>query len=39
MPSDLLTARSDLIKDNPDLAKVLRDRALPTSVDLLAPGS
>ncbi len=39
MPSDLLTARSDLIKENPDLAKVLRDRALPTSVDLLAPKS
>jgi hypothetical protein len=39
MPSDLLTARADLIKDNPDLAKLLRERALPTSVDLLAPES
>ncbi len=39
MPSEIRTIHSDLIKDNPDLAKVLRDRALPTSIDLLAPGA
>ncbi len=39
MPSELRAINSDLIKDNPDLAKVLRDRALPTSIDLLAPGA
>jgi pimeloyl-ACP methyl ester carboxylesterase len=39
MPSELMTVRSDLVKDNPGLAKVLRDRALPTSIDLLAPGA
>jgi pimeloyl-ACP methyl ester carboxylesterase len=37
MPSELRTIHSDLVKDNPGLAKVLRDRALPTSIDLLAP--
>jgi pimeloyl-ACP methyl ester carboxylesterase len=39
MPSEIKTIHADLIKDNPDLAKVLHDRALPTSVDLLAPES
>ncbi len=39
MPSEMMTIRSDLVKDNPGLAKVLRDKALPTSVDLLAPGA
>ncbi|HTU21682.1 MAG TPA: hypothetical protein VMG10_26835 [Gemmataceae bacterium] len=39
MPSELKTVHADVVKDNPDLAKVLRDRALPTSVDLLAPGA
>ncbi|HEY7153174.1 MAG TPA: hypothetical protein VH575_04360 [Gemmataceae bacterium] len=39
MPSDLMTARTDLAKDNPDLAKALQKHALPTSVDLLSPDS
>jgi pimeloyl-ACP methyl ester carboxylesterase len=39
MPSELMTVHADLVKDNPGLAKLLHDRALPTSVDLLAPGS
>jgi len=39
MPSELKTVHSNLDKDNPDLAKVLRDKALPTSIDLLAPGA
>jgi pimeloyl-ACP methyl ester carboxylesterase len=39
MPSELQTIHSDLIKDNPGLAKVLRERALPTSIDLLKPGA
>jgi pimeloyl-ACP methyl ester carboxylesterase len=39
MPSELKTVHADLVKDNPDLAKVLRERALPTSVDLLDPKS
>jgi pimeloyl-ACP methyl ester carboxylesterase len=37
MPSEIRTIHSDLIKDNPGLAKVMRERALPTSIDLLAP--
>ncbi len=39
MPQDLMTIHNDIVKDNPDLAKVLRDRALPTSIDLLKPGA
>jgi len=39
MPNDLKTVHSDLVKDNPGLAKLMRDRALPTSIDLLAPGA
>lgn len=39
MPSEIMTIHADIVKDNPGLAKVLRDRALPTSIDLLAPGS
>ncbi|HEY7155101.1 MAG TPA: hypothetical protein VH575_14150, partial [Gemmataceae bacterium] len=39
MPNELMTLHSDLVKANPDLGKVFRDRALPTSVDLLAPDS
>jgi pimeloyl-ACP methyl ester carboxylesterase len=39
MPHELMTIHNDLVKENPDLAKVLRDRALPTSIDLLKPGS
>jgi pimeloyl-ACP methyl ester carboxylesterase len=39
MPHELMTMHADLIKDNPALAKVLRERALPTSVDLLAPNA
>ncbi|MHB1425868.1 MAG: esterase/lipase family protein [Gemmataceae bacterium] len=39
MPSELKTINADLVKHNPDLAKVLRERALPNSVDLLAPES
>lgn len=39
MPSELMTVHADLRKDNPSLAKVLHDRALPTSIDLLAPGA
>jgi pimeloyl-ACP methyl ester carboxylesterase len=39
MPSELKTIHSDLIKENPGLAKVLRERALPTSIDLLKPGA
>ncbi|HZU36520.1 MAG TPA: hypothetical protein VFA18_11455 [Gemmataceae bacterium] len=38
-PSELKTVHSDLVKDNPGLAKLLRDKALPTSIDLLAPGA
>lgn len=37
MPRELKTIHADLVKDNPDLAKVLREHALPTSVDLLGP--
>jgi hypothetical protein len=39
MPSELKAIRANLVKDNPNMAKVLHDRALPTSVDLLAPGA
>jgi pimeloyl-ACP methyl ester carboxylesterase len=39
MPSELQTIRSDVVKDNPGLAKLMRDKALPTSIDLLAPKS
>jgi pimeloyl-ACP methyl ester carboxylesterase len=39
MPRDLMTLHADIVKDNPDLAKVLRDRILPTSIDLLEPGA
>jgi pimeloyl-ACP methyl ester carboxylesterase len=39
MPRELTTVHADLVKDNPTLAKSLRDRALPTSVDLLDPRS
>ncbi|HEY7427167.1 MAG TPA: hypothetical protein VH682_23235 [Gemmataceae bacterium] len=39
MPRDVMTAQSDLIKANPDLAKVFQKKALPTSVDLLEPGA
>jgi pimeloyl-ACP methyl ester carboxylesterase len=39
MPSELMTLHADIVKDNPGLAKLLHDRALPTSVDLLAPGA
>ncbi len=39
MPNELMTVHNDLIKDNPKLAKLLHDRAMPTSVDLLAPHS
>jgi pimeloyl-ACP methyl ester carboxylesterase len=37
MPNELMKFHTDIVKDNPSLGKVLRDRALPTSVDLLAP--
>lgn len=37
MPSELKTIHSDIVKDNPGLAKVLHDKALPTSIDLLSP--
>ena len=39
MPSELRTIHSDVVKENPDLAKLLRERALPTSIDLLKPGA
>jgi pimeloyl-ACP methyl ester carboxylesterase len=39
MPRDLMTVSQDLMKDNPDLQKALHERALPTSVDLLAPNA
>jgi pimeloyl-ACP methyl ester carboxylesterase len=39
MPRELKTVHADVVKDNPDLAKALRDQALPTSVDMLAPGA
>jgi pimeloyl-ACP methyl ester carboxylesterase len=39
MPSELKMVHSDIVKDNPGLAKVLRERALPTSIDLLKPGA
>jgi pimeloyl-ACP methyl ester carboxylesterase len=39
MPSELMTVHADIVKDNPGLAKLLHDRALPTSIDLLAPGA
>jgi pimeloyl-ACP methyl ester carboxylesterase len=37
MPNDLKTVHSDIVKDNPGLAKMMREKALPTSIDLLSP--
>jgi pimeloyl-ACP methyl ester carboxylesterase len=39
LPQDLMDAAQDAAAENPDLAKVLQQRPLPTSVDLLAPGA
>jgi hypothetical protein len=39
MPRGLTEAAADLSTDNQDLAPALRDGRLPSSVDLLAPGS
>src|SRR5262249_40119963 len=39
LPGTLLSAAKDLSAANPDLASALHLREIPTSVDLLAPGS
>jgi pimeloyl-ACP methyl ester carboxylesterase len=39
LPSDLMQETQDLAAENPDLASVLRNKPLQTSVDLLAPGA
>jgi pimeloyl-ACP methyl ester carboxylesterase len=39
LPRDLMATAKDVAAENPDLAKVFGSKPLPTSVDLLAPGS